>query len=154
MIMNSFESNFKFNFNDCTLEELIALHLECDKDFYPPLTSRVNIESYCSKLLENAVIVTCRDGGELVGIIAIYCNDIRTKSAFISSICISPKYRGKRLSNQLMGLAIEKAKDSGMLSIKLEVGINNTRAISLYEKFGFITVEINDESQLMQMTFK
>ena len=44
--------------NRINLSELIELHTLCDKDFIPPLSDRVDIRSYCEKLVINAELIT------------------------------------------------------------------------------------------------
>lgn len=49
---------------------------------------------------------------------------------------IKPAYQGKGLSKPLLEKSLEWAKNT-QLQIKLEVHIDNKKAIQLYEKFGF-----------------
>jgi ribosomal protein S18 acetylase RimI-like enzyme len=46
------------------------------------------------------------------------------------------RFRG--IGSRLLGACLEKAKQSGISRVELEVRADNTRAIRLYERFGFI----------------
>jgi ribosomal protein S18 acetylase RimI-like enzyme len=48
-------------------------------------------------------------------------------------------YRGKRIGTALMVAALQAAKEYGIERVELEVYTSNTRAIKMYEKFGFVT---------------
>jgi RimJ/RimL family protein N-acetyltransferase len=48
-----------------------------------------------------------------------------------------PEYRGKGIGEQLLRACIEKAWQSGLTRIELEVRHDNGRAIMLYDKLGF-----------------
>jgi ribosomal protein S18 acetylase RimI-like enzyme len=51
---------------------------------------------------------------------------------------ILPEYRGRGVGRRLLETCISKAWSKGITRIELEVRADNTRAIKLYEKFGFI----------------
>jgi len=68
---------------------------------------------------------------------------LRKDYARIYSIAINPDYNGKGIGNLLMKHIIAKHSDKKYIS--LEVRSDNTRAIKLYEKFGFKVVKILPE---------
>lgn len=47
-------------------------------------------------------------------------------------------YRGIGIGEELMHVALQKAKEKGLTRIELTVRENNTRAIELYKKLGFV----------------
>jgi len=47
-------------------------------------------------------------------------------------------YRGQGIGKALIKATIEKAKNKGLSRVELEVREKNERAISLYQKFGFV----------------
>jgi putative acetyltransferase len=47
-------------------------------------------------------------------------------------------YRGRRVGQQLLSATIAKARANGITRIVLEVRMDNTRAIRLYERMGFV----------------
>ncbi len=55
----------------------------------------------------------------------------------ILNICILEKYRGRGFASFLLGKVFDLAVDKGVRSVILEVSVENSSAIRLYEKNGF-----------------
>ena len=62
--------------------------------------------------------------------------------ADIHDIEVEFEYRGKGYGAKLMELFLNEMKNRGVIVITLEVRIDNTVAISLYEKFGFECIAV------------
>lgn len=154
MNMNLFNDEVEIRLDNLSLQDLIDIHLACDHDFIPKLSSRVNIKDYCKKLHDNARIISIHIDNKLAGVLAIYCNDLIKKEAFISSVCISKEYRGKGLSHILITKALELVHKLGFFTIKLEVGKNNLSAVSLYKKYGFRELEEKLQTIIMLYELK
>jgi len=60
-----------------------------------------------------------------------------TRLARIYSIAVSPQYRGLGLAKQLMAAGEQAANEDGRLYLRLEVSVDNTQAIKLYETQGY-----------------
>lgn len=60
------------------------------------------------------------------------------KFCYIMDIIITEKYRNKGFGTALMNSAKDWAKEQGCSFINLDVLTNNPKAISLYEKLGFM----------------
>ena len=142
----------KVEINKLILDELIKIHMICDKDFDPILSTRVVIEDYCQKLYVSSIVFSAYWNINLAGILAMYCNDEINNTGYISSVCIYKEYRGLKIGKSLMESAIKYAQAEGMLKIKLEVGIKNLSAIKLYRKYGFIISETNQDIHSMELT--
>ena len=116
----------------------IAEHLSCcDADFVPPLSGRVEITGYANKIVGRATRFEAWSGGALVGLVAVYCNDLENCIAYITSASLLKAWTGKGIAARLVGQCVEHAKALGMRQISLEVASGNTSAIRLYEKNGF-----------------
>lgn len=154
MTMNSFDSSHYKNFiitrNQISYLDLLKIHVDCDDDFIPRLSSRVNVSEYCKKLLDNAEIIGIYVNHNLVGVVAMYCNNIISKEAFISSICISKNFRGLGYGKILLKEALSMAKSKKFTKVLLEVGKNNFPAISLYTRFGFYKIKEGISTIYMQ----
>jgi len=125
-------------------ETEIGEHLRaCDADFVPPLSGRAEIKDYARKITNKAARIEAWSGGMLVGLVAAYCNDRESRIAYITSVSILKEWMGKGIATRLMNQCVEHAKASGMRQIRLEVAKNNTPAIRLYEKSGFVEGEAN-----------
>ncbi|ESX80096.1 MULTISPECIES: GNAT family N-acetyltransferase [unclassified Mesorhizobium] len=55
------------------------------------------------------------------------------------AIGIIPDYRGQGLGRRLITAALEKARQENFVRVELSVHADNSRAITLYEKTGFVT---------------
>jgi ribosomal protein S18 acetylase RimI-like enzyme len=117
----------------------IAEHLTCcDADFMPPLSRRVEIESYAQKIASKAVRFEAWSDGTLVGLVAAYCNDEEKRIAYVTSVSVLRAWTSRGIAARLMAVCVEYAKASGMRQISLEVARGNTRATRLYERFEFV----------------
>ena len=120
-------------------EAEIAEHLSrCDVDFVPPLSGRVQINDYAKKIASKATRFEAWSGGTLVGLVAAYCNDQEKRVAYITSVSVLREWSGKGNFTRLISQCIEHAKVSGMRQVSLEVASDNTTAIRVYEKNGFV----------------
>jgi ribosomal protein S18 acetylase RimI-like enzyme len=115
----------------------------CDADFVPPLSTRVEIKDYSKKIVSKATRFEAWSGGKIVGLVAAFCNDQEMNIAYITNVSLLRKWTGKGIAYRLMGQCIEHAKALGMQQIRLEVATGNTAAIKLYEKSGFVAVGEN-----------
>jgi ribosomal protein S18 acetylase RimI-like enzyme len=59
-----------------------------------------------------------------------------SRRIYLHHFGISPDFQGKGLSKMLLEASLNHVKTVG-LQVKLEVHRNNTKAIALYEKYGF-----------------
>ena len=64
------------------------------------------------------------------------------ETASITTIAIDTAYQAKGYSKLLMDHIINEAIDNNCESIALEVRVSNTKAIKLYEKYGFVYINI------------
>lgn len=59
------------------------------------------------------------------------------KSAFIHAIYVTPEYRGKRISDELMKYLEDYCRKRGLVTIDLNVSTNLLPAINFYKRQGF-----------------
>ena len=136
-------------------EAEIAEHLSrCDADFVPPLSGRVEINGYAQKIASKATRFEAWSGGTLVGMVAAYFDDREKHIAYITSVSILREYMGRGIAAHLMSQCVEHAKALGMRQIGLEVSSDNTPAIRLYEKSGFIAGKANAPFVSMNLYLK
>lgn len=57
--------------------------------------------------------------------------------ATLNNIVVKKSYRGRGIGGELLETLIELCSDLNLKSFTLEVNVENTPAIKLYEKFGF-----------------
>lgn len=115
-----------------------------------PLRQRVNIEEYASKLINYAEIFFAKLDNKIVGLVAIYANDMKTKVAHIPLVVIAKNVQRKGVGKVLLQEAINFSKKQDMKSIWLFVHEDNLAAISFYNYFGFQYAEsVNPKIKLI-----
>ena len=128
--------------SDLTINKASALeiyaHLErCSHLFTPPLNTYVDLNDYCKKLKSFASNFEIWENDKLVSLIAVYMNNLDSKTAFISNVSVEEKFQGLGLASKLLKNVIEESIQKGFEKIMLQVRPNNKNAIELYKKFGF-----------------
>ncbi|HOV81916.1 MAG TPA: GNAT family N-acetyltransferase [Methanothrix sp.] len=63
------------------------------------------------------------------------------KNAVIYSIAVDGNHRGQGIGKQLLDISIQEMKSNGIDEIYLYANKKNSRAISLYTKFGFAVID-------------
>ena len=133
----------------------IAEHLRtCDTDFMPPLSGRIEISDYTQKILSKAMRFEAWSSDRLVGLVAAYCNDQETRIAYITSVSVLKEWTGKGIAACLMSRCIKHVKTLRLGQICLEVASDNTPAIRLYEKSGFVASNANTPFVTMNLYLK
>jgi len=133
----------------------IADHLHaCDSSFTPALSDRVQINDYASKIASNAMRFEAWSGDILVGMVAIYSDDQKYHTAYITSVSILQLWRGKGIADTLLKRSIEYAKVSGIKKMSLTVDGCNKRAVDLYKKSDFIADKIIGSEIIMSLYIK
>ena len=128
----------------------IYSHLkECDENFMPPLSSRVDLLDYSAKLFEKSVSFEAWQGNVLVGLLNAYLNDVSNQTGFITNTSILKEYMGQGIASTLLQMCLEYARNLNYSKLKLEVSRANSTAIKLYSHAGFKVMEENGESLLM-----
>lgn len=133
-------------------ERQVFDHLvRCDGRYNPPLSQRVDIAEYARKLRTRAETLEAWHDGELVGVVAIYIDGASAK-AFVSSVSVDDAFAGRGIASRLVGDAIALARSRGTGAISLEVSPQSSRAIQLYEKYGFRATNDSPDTLHMQLS--
>lgn len=127
----------------------IAQHLlACDTSFHPPLSSVVDPIQYAEKLADLATCFEVWFGRELIGLVALYCNDPERVNAFVSNVSVSPKFTGQGIAKSLMLSCVDHASDLGFANVSLKVSSSAQTAVRLYEGLGFHSENLQTSSQI------
>ncbi len=122
----------------------ITEHLRsCEVDFQTELAARVEIQEYAQKIASKAMRFEAWAEEILVGLVAIYCNDMKTRIAHVTNVTVLRKWAGKGIASVLMEQCILNANEIGMHEVGLEVRTENIPTIKLYEKIGFVAVSFD-----------
>lgn len=123
------------------MADITAHFLRADAYFEPPLSRRVDIHDYSNKLHDKAVRFEAWLSLDLVGLVAIYCNQFKDSKAFVSSVSVWPESQGQGIASHLMRQCINHLEIEGFYHLGLEVDKRNLSALTLYRRLGFITLQ-------------
>jgi ribosomal protein S18 acetylase RimI-like enzyme len=131
--------------------EQIYSHLkECDGNFTPPLSSRVDLLDYSRKIFENSISFEAWQDNVLVGMINAYLNNGSKQTGFITNVSILKEYVGKGVASILLQMCLDHAQNLCFNRIKLEVSRENSAAIELYSRADFRVIGESGEHLLME----
>lgn len=118
-----------------------------------PLSERVNIPEYAEKLLKFADIIYAKHEDRVIGIMAVYANDMQTKIAHFPLLFVANQYQHKGVGKVLILQAIALAKSRNMGSVWAYVHKDNDRAINFVYKLGFQFDSFRDPKIKIKMIF-
>ncbi|MGJ0483813.1 MAG: GNAT family N-acetyltransferase [Methylomicrobium sp.] len=144
----------KYRLNKASEAEIAEHLLRCDADFVPPLSGRVEITDYAKKIASKAARFEAWSDDRLVGLVAVYCNDLEKRIAYITSVSVSRESMGRGIGESMMRQCIARVKALGMHQVSLEVASDNMPAIGLYEKSGFVAGRTKDPFVTMALYLK
>jgi len=75
--------------------------------------------------------------GEVVGYIVVRRESVRRGRAELSTFAVREDMRGRGIGSALLVQALEHLDQSGVRRLVLQVSVQNDRARTLYERFGF-----------------
>lgn len=131
--------------------EIISHLKDCDGNFIPALSERVNIEEYAHKIFVKSVTFEAWKDKLLVGFIATYFNHKFDDSGFITYVGVANDFMGLGIASRLMELCIEHARLNDFTELKLEVNRHSDKAIRLYERFGFVNYKTDKDVLSMRL---
>jgi len=115
---------------------LVSLEQRCFE------TDRLSERSFRHLLKRGKASLFVYDEGErLLGYSLVLFHQ-NTSMARLYSLAISPESRGKGIAVKLMAASEMDALERGVVSMRLEVHVNNSTAIALYHKLGYRDFDI------------
>lgn len=118
--------------------QIKAIVQGCGNDFFDQrLNNEKDISRLAEKFAQHARFLAAYKGEEIAGFIAYYRND-ETKTAYISMIIIKETHQGQGVGSCLLKHMIADCTALGQKRIRLEVAIQNKKAIEFYVRKGFI----------------
>ena len=105
--------------------------------YLEPLYPRESRHGYSVEKLiaEGVAFFLIRDGGALVG-----CGGIQlmgTEYGEIKRMYVRPQFRGLGFAKMMLNYLADYARSRGLGTLRLETGIHQHEAITLYEQMGF-----------------
>jgi ribosomal-protein-alanine N-acetyltransferase len=131
--------------------QIAALLRRCDSAFIPPLSTRVDVDAYADKIAAHALRLEAWHDTEPVALLAMYCNDIASGTAYITSVSVAPGHARQGIASALLTEARRRAAGLGMRRLALEVDGNNHAALRLYEQQGYTAAAPSGPAMLMSL---
>lgn len=115
-------------------EILNIMHI-CSGDIYDQTLNNEEVLKLLSlKFASYGEVFAALIDNVVAGFVSYYCNDIRTKTGFLSMIVVRENYQSNGLGKILLDQVIERCRLNGMKKLSLEVDKKNVRAINFYCK--------------------
>lgn len=129
---------------------ILGYILECSDSLYDQVfNNRQHLFVLSKKYSENAFFYVLSIGTNTAGIISFYANDNQKKIGYLSMVVVKKEYQGLRLGSILLDVALSICKIQGMSTLRLEVNIDNNKALSFYDRKGFETFEKTKKGTLI-----
>ena len=144
----------KFENKTAGVSDILNHLTECNDNFIPPLSLKVNLDEYSRKIFDKAVTFEAWDDRRLVGLVAAYLNDVETGTGFVTSVSVVKDFTGQGIASRLMVACIEYAKQRQFKQLKLEVNQRTESAIKIYQKLGFVETETKGDSVFMSLDLR
>ncbi len=139
------------------LEQVLAIHANGRPDIF-----QAGKAKYTNAELENLlndenspIFVTVNEEERVLGYVFCQYHTIvgdnilqNTKYLYIDDLCVDENYRGRHIGKKLYDYVVEKAKEQGCHSIRLNVWTLNKSATRFYEKLGFSPLKTIMENKL------
>lgn len=107
-----------------------------NNDFYPALSTKVNLTEYVEKILELANVYVSVENDLIQGMIVFYTNNYKSKISYCALLSVNKNYRGLGISKKLLKIFLETSKKEGMNIAACHT--NNPLALEFYIKNGFV----------------
>ena len=84
---------------------------------------------------ERGTAWVARDDGEIIGVALAQSTE---GERYVGECFVEPSYRGHGIGLRLIQATLAQAQVAGFVRVELDVHADNARAITLYEKVGFV----------------
>lgn len=111
-----------------------------------------DVANYVDKIITHAEIVTWNEHGRIGAFVAIYCNDLSNKIAFITMVAVADCHRGRGLATALIAAALAVARSRSLRTCRLQVRQSNLPAMKLYRRLGFYPTDDDNGLITMEVT--
>lgn len=116
----------------------LAVFVSLDKELFPysPWSASQYKEEFSSPTRHFVVAVD--EAQNIIGYAGVFAPG--GAEADVLTVGVIPSQRGKGIARQLMALITDWAKQQGSIAMMLEVKVDNSEAIGLYESLGYATL--------------
>lgn len=144
-------TDINYTINSSTKAELLSFLTAIDNLYVPPLRNYQSLELYSIKLFSNATRFEAYTEDILVGLIAVYLNNLSKKEGFITLVGVLPQYQKQGIASKLLKKSINYAQQIGINKIQLNVQKTNDPVINFYKKYGFTIIAETPQDYVMSL---
>jgi ribosomal-protein-alanine N-acetyltransferase len=121
----------------------LAVFVSLDKKLFPysPWSASQYKEEFSSPTRH--FVVALDDAQSIIGYAGVFAPG--GAEADVLTVGVIPSQRGKGIARQLMALITDWAKQQGSTAMMLEVKVDNTEAIGLYESLGYSKLNVRKD---------
>ena len=121
----------------------LAVFASLDKELFPysPWSASQYKEEFSSPTRHFVVAVD--EAQNIIGYAGVFAPG--GAEADVLTVGVIPSQRGKGIARQLMALITDWAKQQGSIAMMLEVKVDNTEAIGLYESLGYSKLNVRKD---------
>ena len=121
----------------------LAVFVSLDKKLFPysPWSASQYKEEFSSPTRH--FVVALDDAQSIIGYAGVFAPG--GAEADVLTVGVIPNHRGKGIARQLMALITDWAKQQGSIAMMLEVKVDNTEAIELYESLGYSKLNVRKD---------
>ena len=121
----------------------LAVFASLDKKLFPysPWSASQYNEEFSSPTRH--FVVALDDAQSIIGYAGVFAPG--GAEADVLTVGVIPSHRGKGIARQLMALITDWAKQQGSIAMMLEVKVDNTEAIGLYESLGYSKLNVRKD---------
>jgi ribosomal-protein-alanine N-acetyltransferase len=121
----------------------LAVFVSLDKKLFPysPWSASQYKEEFSSPTRH--FVVALDDAQGIIGYAGVFAPG--GAEADVLTVGVIPSQRGKGIARQLMALITDWAKQQGSIAMMLEVKVDNTEAIGLYESLGYSKLNVRKD---------
>lgn len=112
---------------------------EVDSDFPIPLSHKVNLDAWSTKIIGIGLIVAARRDRRIEGVAAGYANDAADRNAYLSVLAVAQDVRGEGIGRKLVAEFERESSRRGMERVLLTTHSSNCPARALYSSMRYIT---------------
>lgn len=128
------------NFNTANILKFLEI---VDDEFYPSLSSRVDLKEWVNKLFEKSYTLVAynpnSESNDIIALLCFYCNDHVNSYSYIPALGVLKDYRRSGLAKLMFEKCFQILKNMGIKTLGIKTW-NGSTAYSIYHGLGFTEV--------------
>ena len=111
----------------------------------------ITLDDYLNKLGDKAELLVHYEAGICKGLVAYYCNDAATRTAFISLLLIDPAFRRTGMGRMLFATVLQMIRRRSFERCRLAVDTDNFAALRFYQRFDFSVTDEKAGQHILEL---